>query len=128
MNHDELLKLSKTELVTIIEDQGAQLEELTRQVSAQDAALARSGESGWLLTTKNPRYAGVTAGVEFRGGRAFIGDSRPDAEQLAKMLAADFGYKLERSTAREAAGLPVLEPEKIPNADLMQAGVLRGEA
>lgn len=92
---------TKEELQTQVDALQAELGELRSQLAARDAALSASGEDGWLLTTKNPAYNGVTAGVEFRSGRGFISDSTPDAERLATQLCNDFGYRRQRLTAKE---------------------------
>lgn len=85
------------------------VQELTEQIAARDAALSHSGEDGWLITTTNRGYSGVTAGVEFRGGRGFVPASRPGAEMLVRILTGDFGYRAQRMTAQEFQGMAPAE-------------------
>lgn len=63
---------------------------------AKELAELKKGYSGWLVKTPNPTYTGVTAGVKFVGGQAFISDLEPDAEKKARALKADFGYAIAR--------------------------------
>lgn len=52
---------------------------------------AAGGVSGFLVTSPNSRYNGVTAGVQFRQGQAFIPDG-PGATETVKTLTQDFDY------------------------------------
>lgn len=66
-----------------------QIASLTNQAKPQ-----ATGRGGWVVTTKNPQYEGRTAGVMFRGGRAFIPDG-DGAAGKANALKVDFGYQVE---------------------------------
>lgn len=86
---------TKEELEKEITELKQVIDELQSQISARDAALSQTGEPGWLVTSPNPNYGGLTAGVEFRRGRAFV-PKRNENHALVMRLVNDFGY-----TARE---------------------------
>lgn len=52
------------------------------------------GRGGWLVETPSRLYNGLTAGIQFRAGRAFIPDGK-GAETAAKMLRDDFRYQVQ---------------------------------
>lgn len=87
------------------------LEELRAYASALEAKPAGVTMSGYMITAPNKKYNGVTAGIQFRGGRAFIPDSLNDSEKIAKRLSSDFGYKLER--VEDFNNLPQVEQQTI---------------
>jgi len=67
--------------------------ELEATVAEQKEALAKKGAiPGWLITTPNPFYNGITAGIKFKAGRGFIASRDENAEKKAKMICDDFGY------------------------------------
>ena len=68
-----------------------ELEEEVKQLKASVPV----GMSGWLVTAPNKMYSGVTLGVMFRGGQAFVPDGA-DAERITREMAGDFGYSVQR--------------------------------
>lgn len=84
--------VTKEDLIKKIEELEAQNAELKNQIAARDAALVESAVPGWLISSPNPGYNGVTYGIEFKNGRAFIPATAPDAERTAIVLVNDFGY------------------------------------
>jgi len=102
---------------TPMDDFQKQLADAQRQLAeAQDRLKAyEHKENGYLLVAPNPAYNGVTAGVEFRNGVAFISlDSRHprfapkqlNDGQLAKLTSSEkAAYKVEiaKSEAQRAA-------------------------
>lgn len=84
-----------------------ELEEMNQRQAALLSAVADEEGGGWVITTRNARYNGVTAGVAFAMGRAFIPDgNEPDkARFTAKMLIQDFGYNGEHLEAEEVLEL-----------------------
>lgn len=76
------------------------VDELQKQVKELQAKLqANRGMTGWLIKTPNANYNGNTMGFRFRAGKAFVSDTNTDAEAIAKRMAADFGYEVERVDA-----------------------------
>ena len=88
---NELLKKENTELVKKVE--------VSQHV----------GDKGWLVISPNPSYKGITLGIAFNRGMAFIPEkSKPSAGMIkgkstsvpnpakfvAEMLRNDFGYKI----------------------------------
>ena len=102
---------------TPTDDLQRQLAEAQRQLAEAQGRLKvyEHKENGYLLVTPNPAYNGVTAGVEFRNGVAFIPlDAKHprfapkvmNEGQLAKCSAAEkAAYKVEvsKSEAQRAA-------------------------
>jgi len=95
------------ELQKIIRDKDAEIEKLTKQISgllkekeeAQDQVVeSRTGLSGYVITTKNETFNGVTyamgRGIQFRRGRAIVLDG-PEAPAIINVLRSDFGYNVE---------------------------------
>jgi hypothetical protein len=75
-------------------------EELERKQSTLDAL--RAGGEGYLVTTPdNPLFDGMTCGVQFYLGRAFVPKGRKDAERIIADLRGDFGYDVREMTADE---------------------------
>lgn len=116
MNQEELIKLTKAELAQMVVSLQSQVEDLTEQLKARDAALSGSGEPGWLITTPSPSYSSRTAGVQFHNGRAWIGESNPDAEKLVILLTRSFGYRAQKMTAED---FKKLQPAAAEAADPM---------
>lgn len=84
---------TKTELEAKIAALEAEKMDLQAQVANQGAVLNNASGDGWLITTPNPAYKGVTAGVRFENGRAFIPAALKDAKQIVKILTLDFDYE-----------------------------------
>lgn len=95
------------ELQKIIRDKDAEIEKLNKQIEktqkekleAQDQVVeSRTGLSGYVVTTKNKEFSGVTyangRGIQFRRGRAIILDG-PEAPAIVNILRNDFGYDVE---------------------------------
>lgn len=103
---------TKQELETENKTLANELERVKEELAARTAALASSGEDGWMVTVPNPAYVGNTLGVEFRGGRAFVGKSHPGAEWVVDQLEKDFGYRVTPMNAKDFKALaPVPVPE-----------------
>ncbi len=120
---------TKEELEREIERLKEQNRELAEQIHARDAALSHSGEPGWLVTTPSPRYNGVTCGVKFANGRAFVPESVVGAEAAIRELVNDYRYTVKRMTAKEFQELaPVKVTERKPTLaeQLMQPDVVTG--
>lgn len=95
------------ELQDIIKEKNAKIHSLEEQVEtllkdrdeAQDQVVeSRTGLSGYVVTTKNKSFSGVTyangRGIQFRRGRAIVLDG-PEAPAIINVLRADFGYDVE---------------------------------
>lgn len=95
------------ELQKIIRDKDAEIKALKDQITtlkkekdeAQDQVVeSRTGLSGYVVTTKNKSFSGVTyangRGIQFRRGRAIVLDG-PEAPAIINVLRADFGYDVE---------------------------------
>lgn len=54
---------------------------------------AVEGRAGYIVTTPSKAYSGMTAGVQFRNGRAFI-PAGENGQRIANMLAAEFDYQV----------------------------------
>jgi hypothetical protein len=106
---EKRLMETKEDLKKAIDEQKAYIAELEQQLAARDAIIGSSGEDGYLVSCANTKYSGVTAGVRFVNGRAFIPDG-PGADRMAMLMRVDFGYKVERITAREFRDLETLTP------------------
>jgi hypothetical protein len=113
---------TKDELITENEQLKAELAELKEQLAHRNAALSGGAEDGWIVTCPNPAYTGITAGVEFRQGKAFIPAGIKDAVRRVAMLVDDFGYTAEPATAGAFQESKHPEPEKKGNTleDLMR--------
>ena len=70
------------------------IRELEAEIESMKAAMP-VGMSGWLVTTLNKQYSGITLGVMFRGGQAFIPDGA-GAERIAREMQNDLGYQVQR--------------------------------
>lgn len=102
----EALAAQVDNLTAEVQDYAAQVVELTAQVetlTAEKAAIAGQlaevsakarGRSGWLVSTPFAGYSGVTAGVTFRQGKAFLPDD-DDGKKTAEYIAAEFGYSVQ---------------------------------
>ena len=95
------------ELQKTIRDKDTEIKELEKQIKtllrekneAQDQVVeSRTGLSGYVVTTKNKSFNGVTyangRGIQFRRGRAIVLDG-PEAPAIINVLRADFGYDVE---------------------------------
>jgi hypothetical protein len=75
--------------------------ELQRRLSARSG-----GEGGgWIVTTPNPKYTGVSYGISFVNGRAFIPKARPDGRFKMNRLVKDLKYSAREIDAAEMQGL-----------------------
>lgn len=116
---------AKTEELTEKDQLLAEIAALKEQLKGQSVMLSTTAEEGWLIETPNPDYSGVTAGVEFREGKAFI-PAVPDetetvegkkvtinrAKQKVAQLADDFGYDVMPVTAGEYKAIKNPEAKK----------------
>jgi hypothetical protein len=93
--------VTKEMLKKQVDEQAAMIEELKSQLAARDALLTVTGEDGWLITTPNPRYNGVTYNIEFRNGRAFVPDRSPEDKLIVQQLVHGFNYVAQRMTGKE---------------------------
>jgi hypothetical protein len=89
-------------LMRRIADLEAEVADLKEQIASKDAALMATQQSGWEVSTPNPKYTGVTAGVEFKNGFAFVPDATKNAEAVVKRLASDFHYTAVRKDVAAA--------------------------
>jgi cell division septum initiation protein DivIVA len=110
------MPVTKEDLQKQIEELEAQVRELTSQVVARDAVLSESGTDGWLVTTPNSGYTGITAAVKFDNGRAFLPVTDKDAEKKINILVGDFGYSARKMTARDFQSLVKAAPPKEKSA------------
>lgn len=98
----------------------------------QAEAQVPTGEGEWTVTTPYPDYDGITAKVQFRGGRAVV-----YSESIARTLSADFGYRVSpplRSLGENAPPAPENRPpvrvpgeEEIPGTGQTPIENLAGE-
>lgn len=79
----------------------AEVEALRAEVETLRAK-AQEGRAGYIVTTPNPKYSGMTAGVQFRAGRAFI-PAGEKGEALARLLVSEFEYSVQRVDDWQAA-------------------------
>jgi len=97
------------ELQKTIREKDAEIEKLNKQIEkiqkekleAEDQVVeSRTGLSGYIVTTKNKTFGGVTyangRGVQFRRGRAIVLDG-PEAPAIVNILRNDFGYDVTHS-------------------------------
>lgn len=91
MPHEELVEvvLGKDEEIAEMQNR---IDQLEAQNKKQGEELSKKGSlSGWIIMTpKNPSYNGVTNGITFKNGRAFVRE-----ESVAKLLENEFGYLTE---------------------------------
>jgi hypothetical protein len=121
--------LTKDELLLEIANLQAENAELREELNRRNAALFASAEEGWIISSPNQAYTGVTAGVEFRNGTAFVPEGVKDALLLVSQLVNDFGYSAERSNAKDFQASKKAQPVKKGTSleDLMrQPAVLTG--
>lgn len=103
---------SKAELIEMLAEMSERIDEVEETLADRDAELVavksaktQEGDSGWLVSTPNPLYGGVTFGVPFSNGRAFV--SRRfrfqglDAEAIVRELMNEFGYEVVEVDAEE---------------------------
>lgn len=88
--------MTKDELEQQIRALQSQVQALHAQISERDAILTgRPAGAGYLVTTPNTSYTGVTAGVRFVAGQAFLALDDPNSEAMARQLKNDFHYTVE---------------------------------
>ena len=99
-----------------------EMEVLRREIEAKDAVIqareatilalesSPGAEGGYLVESPNPKYDGITCGVRFEAGRAFIPDSRDSQGTIAKQIQADFKYRVTHLSAEEVVALRAPEP------------------
>lgn len=89
--------MTKDELEQKIRQLEAQVQDLQAQLAEKEAILTGrpKGVGGYLVTTPVATYSGVTAGVQFRQGQAFLALDDPNSERLAMRLKSDFAYNVE---------------------------------
>lgn len=88
-------------LKTVVRDQQDQI--------SQQAAVVKTGTTGWMISTPNQTYTGHTAGVYFENGHAFIPVDLKNAKKLVAILTNDFGYSATETNDGQAVKAP---PEK----------------
>jgi hypothetical protein len=80
------------------------IKELESEVAVKDSKIdaMEKREEGYLVWTKNPAYDGLTAGITFTDGMAFIRKDRTfpgygngTSEYYVKYLKDDFGYNYQ---------------------------------
>ena len=97
---------TKAELVEVLEAVSGELQSVQDELADRDAELLAVKatpkselDGGWLISTPNPTYSGVTLGVAFHNGRAFVSKIAKrhglSAEWIVKELEHDFGYMVE---------------------------------
>lgn len=109
---EELGKMTKAELVARIQLQEEEMKQVSETLDERTAELLAvrgiaAGVGGWLVTTPNAEYSGVTAGLRFGGGKAFLPENKENAEFLSIRLANDFGYEVIQLTAEEVGKMRV---------------------
>ena len=86
------------------------IKELESEVSSKDNKInaMEKREEGYLVWTKNPTYDGMTAGITFTDGMAFIrkdrqfpGCGNETADYYVKYLKDDFGYEYQFFTKND---------------------------
>lgn len=88
---------TKVELEDRIKVLEAAIAELERQLAEKNALLGtKESQAGFLVSTPNPNYSGVTSGVMFNRGKAFLPADEPGNEQKVLVLINDFGYQVEK--------------------------------
>ena len=92
---------TKEELEAELSKGYAVIEELKSEIAARDAALHQSNVSGWLVVSPNPVYSGVTNGVQFTNGKAFVPNNHQGAQGIINVLTGDFGYEATEMTAED---------------------------
>lgn len=89
----DLKKMTKEELIGIVQQQNMLLK------SSPEAR-------GFAVTTPNGKYSGLTAGIQFHEGQAFISSSMYGEDELHNLLNTlrGFGYEVAEMTAGEFRG------------------------
>lgn len=75
-----------------VEELRARLAEVQQQAGREDAPRLEL-PAGWLIEAR-VGYDGVTAGVQFRNGRAVLPSGSKDAHKIMLRLLGDFGYRV----------------------------------
>lgn len=104
---------TKAELEAELEEVKAKLQE--EKAKNQGLHIDAGVTEGYLVTTPMP-YDGVTFGVNFRNGRAFIpkgvgADEQALVEDIVRRLKSDFGYEALKVGADEIEALRQSVPE-----------------
>lgn len=84
---------TKAELEAKIAALQAALEEEQEKSAILEAEIPKELREGWVITTPNANYSGITAGVLFENGRGFVPKSLKNGDLIVKRLVNDFGYK-----------------------------------
>lgn len=80
------------------------IEQLDKQANDREAMINESkGLSGFVVTTPNANYSGVTYGIMFRNGRGIVLDG-PEAARIINALRNDFGYTVTHSDNLQSIG------------------------
>lgn len=113
---------SKAELEAKIAELERKLAEADEKRTELEEELARNTREGWIITTPNPKYTGITAGVLFESGHAFVPKTLKNSQVLIRRLVGDFGY-----TAIETQGeeLEVQEKQALGMEALVEPTVRR---
>jgi hypothetical protein len=88
----------------------------------------------YIVTTPSNSYNGKTCGVLFRAGRAFVSPHTIDenlgltADEIARKLQEDFGYKVEPVSDRLPVVDMVFAEQPKPVEDVDPASLVEGEA
>ena len=117
---EEVAPLDLAKALEMISALSKKQEELEAKLVEKDQTLKTTqaelneltkNQEGWLITCPNTMYDGMTAGIKFNSGIAFLPSTAtypqlggkgqggkvftPDAAQAAKYLQDDFGYEIE---------------------------------
>jgi len=118
--------LTKAELEKRVDELEAENEHLRELIAERDAALAQSGEDGYIIETPNKKYSGITAGVKFESGFGFVPKKREGALDLVMRLKGDYGYTVWEATTEEyndrIAAHPEPEQKGLSLGDLIKEG------
>lgn len=105
-----------TELKEQLQKALAALEEVSKKNTALESEnkALRAESDGWLVTTPSPMYDGITLGVQFHNGAAFI---RKNAEFVQMKRKPAKASSLEKYSTEERKA--IREREKTPTSDLL---------
>jgi hypothetical protein len=96
--------MNKPELIRLVMACFERIDLLTDQLNARNELLSGTGEEGYLVTSPNKSYNGVSYSLRFTGGRAFVPDGLANAKHILREC-KDAGYTLTRMTAADFRGL-----------------------
>lgn len=107
---DQMTKAELLEYVATLEAQRVAAEEERRRMQAE-AQQANAGGAGYLVTVANPLYNGVTLGVKFERGQAFIPLTRQFPHLKPAEVTEEYYVKYnigeaEKRAMKERAALP----------------------